>query len=95
MEVSKPVVTECALTIAVTLAAVAPVDRVAEVAVAAPLAVLALGVVAAGLLAHPHPRPGHITRAVAVTLTRGTRGEVPLLLPGDLTRVRGQPLPRA
>ena len=90
----KPVITERALAVAVTLAAVAAIDRVAVIPVAASLAVLALGVVFTGLLAHPHTRPSHITRAVTVTLTRGTRGEVPLLLPSHLTRVRGQPLPR-
>ena len=89
----RPVIAESALAVTVALAAVAPVDGVAEVAVATSLAVSALGVVATRLLAHPHPRPRHITRAVPVTLTRGTRGEVPLLLPGDLTRVRGKPLP--
>ena len=81
-------IAESTLAVTVALAAVAAVDRVAEVTVAASLAVSALGVVATRLLAHPHPRPCHITRAVPVTLTRGTRGEVPLLLPGDLTRVR-------
>ena len=81
-------IAESALAVTVALAAVAPVDGVAEVAVATSLAVSALGVVSTRLLAHPHTWPRHITRAVPVTLTRGTRGEVPLLLPGDLTRVR-------
>ena len=86
-------IAESTLAVTVALAAVAAVDRVAEVTVAASLAVSALGVVSTRLLTHPHPRPRHVTRAVPVTLTRGTRGEVPLLLPGDLTRVRGKPLP--
>ena len=64
-----------------------------EVSVAAALAVLALGVVAAGLLARGHAGPRHVTRAVAVTLTRGTRGEVPLLPRPGVARVAPHPGP--
>ena len=82
-------VAERALAVAVALAAVAAIDWVAVIAITASLTMLTLSVISTGLLTHPHTRPCHITRAVTITLTRGTRGEVPLLLSSDLTRVRG------
>jgi hypothetical protein len=74
--VPTPVITESALTIALALAALPPVDRVAEEPLAAPLTVLALSVVLTRLLAHTRHRAG----GVPVALAEGARGEVPLLL---------------
>ena len=80
-------ITERALAVAVALAAVAAIDWVAVIAITASLTMFTLSVISTGLLTHPHTWPCHITRAVTITLTRGTRGEVPLLLSSDLTRV--------
>ena len=80
-------ITKRPLAVAVALAAVAAIDRIAVIAITASLTMLALSVISTRLLTHTHTWPCHITRAVTITLTRGTRGEVPLLLSSDLTRV--------
>ena len=77
--VASPVFTLSALAVTLTLAAVPPVDWVTEVARAAAVTVFALSVVLAGLLTLPGP--GQTADAVAVTLTGGAGGEVPLLVP--------------
>lgn len=74
--VATPVITQRALPIALTLAALPTIDRVPKEPLTAPLAVLTLGVVLTGLLAHPGGRAG----GMAVALAQGARREVPLLL---------------
>ena len=71
-------VTESSLAVALTLATVAPIDRVSVVARAAPVAVVALSVVLARLLTLPGA--DNAAHAVAVTLTGRAGGEVPLLV---------------
>ena len=88
--VPAPVVTQSSLSVTVTLAAVSSIDRVTKVSIAASLTMFPLGVVLARLLAHPGT--GHVTRAVTVALTLGTRGEVPLLTSAR-ARVTGNPGP--
>jgi len=74
--VATPVITESALTIALTLAALPTINRVTKEPLTAPLAMLPLGVVLTGLLAHTGGGAGGVT----VALAQGARGEVPLLL---------------
>ena len=76
--VARPVITESSLTVTLALAAVPAVDRMTEVARAAPLAVFALSVVLAGLLTLPGT--GDAADTVTVTLTGRAGGEVPLLV---------------
>ena len=81
---SRPVVTAGALAIAVTLGALTTIDRVTEISLGAALAMLALGVVTTWL--DTRSWTGHAADTVTIALTRGTRGEVPLLAV-TLTRV--------
>ena len=84
-------VAQTALTVTLALAALAPVYRVSEVSLGAPLAVLALGVVLAGLAALPR----FVAHRVSIALTGGARGEVPGLLGGGAGRtVVPYPRPR-
>lgn len=92
--VSSPVFTLSALAVTLTLAAVPPVDWVTVVARTAAVTVFALSVVLAGLLTLPGP--GGTAHTVAVTLTGGAGGEVPLLLlltAGATAGVGGRPAP--
>ena len=76
--VARPVFTLSALAVTLTLAAVPPVDWVTVIARAAAVAMFALSVVLAGLLTLPGAAGTADT--VAVTLTGGAGGEVPLLV---------------
>jgi len=76
--VPSSVITESSLSVTLTLAAVPPIDRVAVEARTAPVAVVALGVVLAGLLTLPGADDA--ADAVSVTLAGGAGGEVPLLV---------------
>ena len=71
-------ITESSLSVALALAAVAPVDGVSVVARAAPVTVFPLRVVLARLLTLPGTDDA--AHAVPVTLTGGAGGEVPLLV---------------
>ena len=73
--VPTPMVTQGALPIALALATLPTIDRVAEEPLATPLAVVTLGVVLTRLLAHTRGGADGVT----VALAEGARGEVPLL----------------
>ena len=90
--IATPMITQCALSITITLTTIAPIDGVTKISVTAPLTMFALGVVLTRLLAHTRTR--HVTHAVTVALTRGTRGKMPLLSV-SCTRVTGLPGPGA